>query len=101
MSESLSRPKRYARRAFAPRDQQHFDGLRNQAPRPGRAIDGGAAFTPVRDNVLLALLDAVEAASQAAILSYDPSKTDAQNDEYQRRARRLNEALNVLGIGPS
>lgn len=36
--------------------------LRRQASRPGLAIDGGAAFTPVRDNVILALLDAVDAA---------------------------------------
>lgn len=45
---------------FSPRDQTHFDGLRKQASRGGRALDGGAAFTPVRDNVLIALLDAYE-----------------------------------------
>lgn len=39
-----------------------FSDLREQASRPGRAIDGGAAFTPVRDNVLLALLDVAESA---------------------------------------
>jgi hypothetical protein len=39
------------------------------------------------------LLELVEAAMGAVILIYDPSKTDAQNDEYQRRARRLNKAL--------
>jgi len=35
--------------------------LRKQASRGGRAIDGGYPFTPVRDNVLLALLDVAEA----------------------------------------
>lgn len=39
--------------------------LREQASRPGRAIDGGAAFTPVRDDVLLALVDAASAALDA------------------------------------
>ena len=39
--------------------------LREQASRPGRSIDGGAAFTPVRDDALLALVEAVEAAQEA------------------------------------
>lgn len=43
--------------------------------------------------VLLNLIEAVEAAHGAVLLTYDPSRTDAQNDEYQRRAKRLNDAL--------
>lgn len=39
------------------------------------------------------LLELVEAAMGAAVLTYDSSKTTAQNDEYQRRAKRLNDAL--------
>jgi hypothetical protein len=44
-------------------------------------------------SVVLALVEAVEAAHQAAILSYDARRTDQQNDELQRRARQLNNAL--------
>lgn len=39
--------------------------LREQASRGGRVIDGGAAFTPVRDDALLALIEATEAALSA------------------------------------
>ena len=48
----------------------------------------------------LALIEVAEAASEAAILTYDPVKSVAQNNAYQRRAQRLNEALAKLGFGP-
>lgn len=38
---------------------------RRQIARGGRAIDGGYPFTPVRDNVLAALLDAAQACLDA------------------------------------
>ncbi len=55
----------------------------------------------LRDDALAALDDlweVVVAAHGAAILTYDPSKTDAQNDEYQRRAERLNKAFEQIGL---
>lgn len=45
--------------------------LREQASRGGRAIDGGAAFTPVRDDVLLALIEVAEAAREVIDKSAD------------------------------
>lgn len=49
---------------------------------------------------LKGLLDVATAANDAVILTYDPSKTTAQNDEYQRRAANLYNALAALGLGP-
>ena len=45
--------------------------LKADASRGGRAIDGGAAFTPVRDNVLLALIEVAEAAREVIHKSED------------------------------
>lgn len=57
-----------------------------------------ADFAPTPSEVR-ALLDVVEAAHQAAIMSYDPRATTAQNGEYNRRARHLNAALARFDFG--
>jgi hypothetical protein len=41
-------------------------------------------------------LDAIEAAQAVAILTYDPFRTDAQNDELQYRAKRWDDAITAL-----
>jgi hypothetical protein len=46
------------------------------------------------------LLDLVQAAVEVVVLTYDPAKSTAQNDEFQRRARRFNKALAKFGVGP-
>ena len=48
----------------------------------------------------LELVELIEAAAGAVILTYDPAKTTEQNDLYQRKAARLDAALAPFGFGP-
>jgi hypothetical protein len=68
--------------------------LRAQASRPGRAIDGGAAFTPVRDDALLALVEAAEAAIalSGATRGWRTMSDDAPANVLARALRRFKEA---------
>lgn len=77
-----------------------FDALRSRWLRWVSVDDGTNRALIVSPDELKALLDVAEAAERAAILTYDPSKTTQQNDEYQRRAASLNRALAKIGLGP-
>jgi hypothetical protein len=61
-----------------------------------------ATFIALLRNHAADLIAVARAAERALLLTYDPSKTDAQNDEFQRRAKALNDALRpLLAIQPS
>ena len=60
----------------------NLDELRELASRGGRAIDGGAAFTAIRDNHLFALVEAVKAL-RPIIREYDLWAEDANDGEFR------------------